>query len=87
MGVCLKLCVSIIMLSTQMPSFAPREVTPAQSEPSHKTADVCELLRDAHEFDHEEVLNEYANEYYDCHAHSRFDKLSAIAEKLNSQAS
>lgn len=71
MGLCLRLCVALLLLSFEIPQTSTQDKT--QSLP-FKQADVCELLRGAHE----ELLNEYPNEYYDCHAHSRFDKLGAV---------
>jgi hypothetical protein len=67
MGLCLRL--SLIGLFATAVS-ASSAVTVGRS---FQQADVCELLRESHEH----LQNEYPNEYYDCHAHSRFFKMGS----------
>lgn len=70
MGLCLRLsCIGLL--------FTAASATPSQ-KPSDlfQQADVCELLRDSHEH----LQNEYPNEFYDCHAHSRFFKMGALTQ-------
>lgn len=53
-------------------ALAPENSKTISSQNLERSADLCELLRD----EQEDLLNEYPNEYYDCHAHSRYLKLS-----------
>ncbi len=68
MGLCLRL--SFIGLFFSTASLIPDPV----ASPSFQQADVCELLKESHEH----LQNEYPNEYYDCHAHSRFFKMGSL---------
>lgn len=74
MGLCLRICMASFLALAVNSSVESR---PAQQ--FQKQADLCELLRDPHE----EILNEYPNEYYDCHAHSYFFKMGSVTPKAN----
>lgn len=80
MGLCLKiLSIPVLLAAT---TLAPSTATPQTPVPQLQ-ADLCELLRD----EHEDLLNEYPNEYYDCHAHSRYLKLGSLTDKAEPKAS
>ena len=49
----------------------PQESTPTKPA-NFQQADLCEMLKHSKD----ELQLSYPNEYYDCHAHSRFFKLS-----------
>jgi len=68
MVLCLRLSFLGLFLTAVNSTPAPTAPTP------FKQADVCELLKDSHEH----LVNEYPNEYYDCHAHSRFFKMGSL---------
>ena len=67
MGFCLRLSVLGLFVFTVGASRT-------QKAARYQQADVCELLKNAHE----DLQNEYPNEYYDCHAHSRFFKMGSL---------
>jgi hypothetical protein len=73
MGLCLRFSCFLIASVAFVSSNYQGSRSVLLPEPSldQKQADLCELLREGHE----DLLNEYPNEYYDCHAHSRFFKL------------
>ncbi|MBC7659803.1 MAG: hypothetical protein H7249_08850 [Chitinophagaceae bacterium] len=68
MGLCLRLsCIGLFLTAAS--------AMPSQSAPDKfRQADVCELLKDSRKG----LQNEYPNEYYDCHAHSRFFKMGSL---------
>ncbi|MES2745632.1 MAG: hypothetical protein V4655_09390 [Bdellovibrionota bacterium] len=75
MGLCLRFSlVSSLLLVSSLFSQDRGLTADETAAPDQKQADLCELLREGHE----DLLNEYPNEYYDCHAHSRFFKLSSL---------
>lgn len=71
MGLCLKMFSISVLLAAA--TLSPSTAAPETRQPQLQ-ADLCELLRD----EQEDLLNEYPNEYYDCHAHSRYLKLSSL---------
>ncbi len=77
MGLCLRFSLVSSLLSLLAFASLSQDhgsVTNDTIRSDQKQADLCELLREGHE----DLLNEYPNEYYDCHAHSRFFKLSFL---------
>ncbi len=64
------------LASSPLPTYS----TPQPSE--IKQADVCEMLKESHE----DLQSEYPNEYYDCHAHSRFEKMGSLKFERNISA-
>lgn len=70
MGLCLKLsCIGLFL--TTASAIGTQSTTV-----SFQQADVCELLKGAHEH----LQKEYPNEYYDCNAHSRFFKMGSLMQ-------
>lgn len=78
----LSLRIAIIPFLIGATSLAPAPKVQEPQAPQLQT-DLCELLRD----EHEDLLNTYPNEYYDCHAHSRYLKISSAPADSDRKAS
>ena len=73
MGLCQK-AISIVLFAGFV-SVSTASAERLREDDKLRQADVCEMLKQSDE----EIHEIYPNEYYDCHAHSRFFKLSAIS--------